>query len=364
MAMRQFVHTSPALRVLFGAGTIRKLGEEAGRLGLSRVLVLSTPQQVSEAERASDALAGRAAGMFAGAAMHTPVEVTEAALRRLADLGADGIASIGGGSTVGLGKALALRTGLRHLCLPTTYAGSEMTPILGETANGLKTTQTDARIVPDTVLYDVELTMSLPPRMSLTSGLNAIAHAVEAMYARDTDPITQLMAQEGVRALYASLPGIARSGADAGARADALYGAWLCGTCLGRTSMALHHKLCHVLGGAFGLPHAETHAVVLPYALAYNAPAVPEAVHRLAQAIGRPDPASALQALNLSLGGPASLRELGMPEAGVDRALALAMDNPYWNPRPLDRGALAALLDAAWRGADLARPSGANEGGG
>ena len=218
--------------------------------------------------------------------MHTPVEVTELALAAMKDCDADCIVSLGGGSTTGLGKALALRTGVNQLCIPTTYAGSEMTPILGETKDGLKTTVRTNDVLPETVIYDVDLTLSLPPALAATSGINAIAHAVEALYARDTNPVISLMAEEGIRALARALPAIVAKPDDREARSDALYGAWLCGVCLGTVGMALHHKLCHTLGGTFDLPHAETHTIVLPHALAYNAPAVPEAAARIARAIG------------------------------------------------------------------------------
>jgi alcohol dehydrogenase class IV len=182
---------------------------------------------------------------------------------------------VGGGSTTGLGKAIALATGLDQIVVPTTYAGSEMTPILGQTERGVKTTQRSPAILPEVVIYDVDLTLTLPPALTATSGLNAIAHAVEALYAQDRNPIVSLMAEEGIAALARSLPVLVDAASDLAARSDALYGAWLCGACLGAVGMALHHKLCHTLGGSFDLPHAETHAVVLPHAVAYNSAAAP-----------------------------------------------------------------------------------------
>src|SRR5207237_5575433 len=222
----------------------------------------------------------------AGAVMHTPVEVTEAAMARVDELQADCIVAIGGGSTVGLGKAIALRSDLPQIAIPTTYAGSEMTDILGETRAGVKTTVRSSNVLPETVIYDVDLTLSLPAKLSAMSGMNAIAHAVEALYAEDGNPIVDLMAEEGLRALAHSLPVIMSSPRDREARMLAQYGAWLCGTCLGAVAMALHHKLCHVLGGSFKLPHAETHAVLLPYTAAYNAGAAPQAMSKVARALG------------------------------------------------------------------------------
>lgn len=348
--MKDFVSTSPPMRVVFGRATIHRLADEARTLQIKRALVLSTAQQTSQAQIARDALEGRAIATFSGAVMHTPVEVTDAALAKARSVEADGIVSVGGGSTVGLGKALALRTGLPHISVPTTYAGSEMTPILGETAQGIKKTMRDPRILPNTVIYDVELTLGLPPRLSGVSGLNAMAHAVEALYARDADPIVQLMAEEGIRALYAGLPGVIVQPQNIEARSNALYGAWLCGACLGRTSMALHHKLCHVLGGTFNLPHAETHAIVLPHALAYNARAVPDAIARIKRAIGHDAPAAALFELNAAFGAPTALRDLDMPKDGIVRAVELVLHDPYWNPRPLEMNGLNKLIAHAWNG--------------
>lgn len=348
-----FTYNANPGRVVFGSGTIERVGPELERLGVRRAMVLSTPAQQSDASALASRLGDGAAGVFAGATMHTPVEVTKMALAALEESGADGLVALGGGSTTGLGKALAIRTGLPHLAIPTTYAGSEMTPILGETENGEKRTRSDPRILPNTVIYDVDLTLGLPAGMSATSGLNAIAHAVEALYARDRNPIVSLMAVEAVAKLAAALPAIVANPADHDARGDALYGAWLCGTCLGSVGMALHHKLCHTLGGSFDLPHAETHSVVLPHALAFNAAASPEAIGRLAPVLGA-DSASALQQLARRIGAPTSLAALGMPESGIDRAADLAMANPYWNPRPLDRDSIRALLARAWAGEPVA----------
>jgi alcohol dehydrogenase class IV len=263
---------------------------------------------------------------------------------------ADCTVAIGGGSTVGLGKAIALRTDLPQIAIPTTYAGSEMTPIIGETESGRKTTQRTLKVLPETVIYDIELTLSLPVKLSVTSGINSVAHAVEALYAENRNPIVSMMAEECIAAFARALPAIVANPTDREARSDALYGAWLGGTCLGAVGMALHHKLCHVLGGSFDLPHAETHTVVLPHALAYNAPAALEAAERVARAIGARDAARGLFDLERSLGAPTSLRELGMPQDGIESAADIAMQNPYWNPRPLERGAIRDLIARAWAG--------------
>jgi alcohol dehydrogenase class IV len=347
--MDPFIYTGLPSRVVFGAGTLAQLPAEIERLGCRRPLVLSTPPQHSAAAAIANRLGG--AAIFAGAVMHTPVEVADRALVVLRGAAADVLVAVGGGSTIGLGKALALRTDLPQLAIPTTYAGSEMTPIIGQTEAGVKTTQKTTKVLPETVLYDVDLTLGLPVALSITSGINAIAHAAETLYAQDRNPMISLMAEEGIRAIASALPRIAATPADAEARADALYGAWLCGACLGAVGMALHHKLCHVLGGSFNLPHAETHTIILPHALAYTAPAAPEAMARIARALGVADAPSGLYDLALRLGAPHALRDLGMKQADIDRAADLAVANPYWNPRPIERGAIRALIARAWEGA-------------
>jgi alcohol dehydrogenase class IV len=282
--------------------------------------------------------------------MHTPATVTEAALAVVEKLGADGLVAVGGGSTTGLSKAIALRTDLPQIIIPTTYAGSEMTPTVGETKDGVKTTQSSPRILPEVVIYDVERTLSLSVLLSATSGMNAIAHAVEALYARDRNPVAMLMAEEGVRALAEALPRIASDPVDRDARAEALYGAWLCGICLGSVRMAIHHKLCHVIGGLFNLPHAQTHTVILPHATAFNAAAAPDAMVRLARALNAADAALGLYELAGRLGCPRALRDLGMPESGIDQAVMLSLRNAPLNPVPIEPDAVRELIRRAWRG--------------
>ncbi|UTS93872.1 maleylacetate reductase [Rhizobium anhuiense] len=347
--MEDFVYTGLATRVIFGTGTLKQLADEAKRLGMSRPLVLSTPHQVSDAERVAG-LIGPQAAVFSGAVMHTPVEVTMEAMKVAAEAGADGVIAIGGGSTTGLSKAIALRTDLPQLIVPTTYAGSEMTPILGQTENGSKTTLRDNRVLPETVIYDVSLTLGLPVGLSAVSGLNAIAHAVEALYARDRNPVTDLMAEDGIRALARALPRIGRDGLDVEARSDALYGAWLCGISLGCVGMALHHKLCHTLGGMFDLPHAETHSVILPYVMRYNMQAAPDAAQKVARALRADNAATGLRNLAQEIGAPLSLAQIGMPAEGIGTAAIEATSNPYWNPAPVTEPAIRALLTDAFDG--------------
>lgn len=348
--MRAFTHTGLPSRVVFGAGTLAQAPAELERLDVARALVLSTPGHEAKARALAARIGPRAVGVLATAVMHSPVDVSEAAVAHVRAVGADGVVALGGGSTIGLGKAIALRTDLPQLAIPTTYAGSEMTTILGETQGGEKRTIRSPKVLPEVVIYDVELTLGLPPALSATSGMNAIAHAVEALYAADGSPVTSLMAEEAIRALASALPRVVVAPGDVGARSDALYGAWLCGACLGAVSMALHHKLCHVLGGSFGLPHAETHTVVLPHAAAYNRDHAPEAMARVAGALGAADAATGLWDLAKSLDAPLSLAELGLRESDLDRAAETASREPYPNPRPIERGAIRALLADAFAG--------------
>ena len=352
--MHGFVYTAQAARVVFGAGSLAHLGREIEALGAKKALVLSTPEQRVSAERVADLLGARAAGIFDRAVMHVPIETAREAREVARRLGADCAVAIGGGSTTGLGKAIALDSGLPILAIPTTYAGSEMTPIYGITEGGMKKTGKDVRVLPRTVIYDPELTLGLPVMMSVTSGINAIAHAAEGLYSVDANPVMDLMAQEGIAALGRALPGIRNNPTDRVARGDALYGAWLCGMVLGNVGMALHHKLCHTLGGSFNLPHAETHTVVLPHALAYNAAAAPSAMARIARALNTGDASRAVFDLARDNGAPTSLREIGMKAQDIDRACEIALQNQYPNPRPLERVAIRQLLQDAFDGV---RPS-------
>lgn len=348
--MKGFVYNGQPARVVFGAGSLQHLGREIETLGARKALVLSTPEQRASAEMIADLLGSRAVGVFDRAVMHVPIETAREAREIARELGADCAVAIGGGSTTGLGKAIALDSGLPILAIPTTYAGSEMTPIYGITETGMKKTGKDPRVLPRVVIYDPELTLSLPVGMSVTSGINAIAHAAEALYAFDANPIMNLMAKEGIAAMGRALPAIKKVANDLQARTDALYGAWLCGTVLGNVGMALHHKLCHTLGGSFNLPHAETHTIVLPHALAYNAVAAPEAMRAIAIALQGSSAAHAVFDLARDNGAPVALRDIGMKEADLDRACDIAMQNQYPNPRPLEREAIRRLLQDAFEG--------------
>jgi len=346
---RDFLYSGSPAHIVFGEGRSASAGEWVEKLGCRKALVLSTPYQKADAEALAVRLGPLCVGVFAGAVMHTPVDVTDAAMAVVKQIGADCIVSLGGGSTMGLGKAIAYRTDLPQIVIPTTYAGSEVTPILGQTEGGRKTTVRHASILPEVVIYDPALTTGLPVGMSVTSGLNAMAHAVEALYAQDRNPISSLMAVEGLRAFKDSLPKIVGAPGDIALRAAALYGAWLCGTVLGTVGMALHHKICHTLGGTFDTPHAETHAIMLPHTAAFNAVAVPELLAPVAEIFGG-SVGGGLWDFAKGIGAPLALRDLGLSEADLDRAAEIATQNPYWNPRPIDRASIRTLLQDAFEG--------------
>jgi maleylacetate reductase len=348
--MQPFILDQPAYRVVFGVGSLERLADEVRKLGANRALVVSTPAEIRFAEDAVRRLGAVAAGMFTEAVMHHPIEVVHAARQRATDVDADCYVTIGGGTTTGTGKLIALETGRPVIAVPTTYAGSEMTPIYGVTERGVKRTGRDRNVLPRTVIYDAALTVSLPPQVSGPSGMNAMAHCIEALYAPDGNPIVSLMAAEGIRALARSLPVVVRQPDNLAARSDALYGAWLAGTVLGQAAIGIHHKLCHTLGGTFNLPHAEVHTVVLPHATAYNRDFAPDAMRVAADALGVSDAAQGIFDLIASIGAPRALKDIGMPADGLERAAELATQNQYPNPRPIEIGPIRELLRNAYEG--------------
>ncbi|MAW37343.1 MAG: maleylacetate reductase [Rhodospirillaceae bacterium] len=348
--MDSFIFKGLPTRVIFGRGKLAVLGHEVERLGLTRVAVLTTPQQRATGQEIAGQLGPvLCAGHLDTATMHTPLEVTEDALAWCREHRVDGLVPVGGGSTVGLSKALSLRTWLPQICVPTTYAGSEMTDILGQTIDGKKQTQRGPEIQPQVAIYDPDLTDTMPIPLSITSGFNAIAHAIEALYAVDANPIIEYIATEGIRKLVGAMSELEGPNSRA-ARDEALQGAWFCGVSLGSCAMALHHKLAHVLGGSFNLPHAESHTALLPFSIAYNEPALNGQLDTARHALRTDNLAQAIFDLAKTLGAPTSLAEVGMPADGIDAATEIAISQPYSNPRPLSREGIRALLDDAYHG--------------
>jgi maleylacetate reductase len=321
--MPAFTYDAPSPRVLFGAGARTRVAEEADRLQLARLLLVCTPGRSAVVAELERMLAGRATQVFDGARQHVPADVVAHALRAADAARADGYLSVGGGSATGLAKALALATGLPVIAIPTTYAGSEVTPVWGITEGERKTTGLDQRVLPRVVIYDAELTLDLPPGLAGPSGLNAMAHCVEALYAPDANPVTSLLAEEGMRAVAAALPAVVRRPGDIRSRELMLYGSWLGGTVLAAVSMGPHHRLCHMLGGTFDLPHAATHAALLPHVVAYESRDDDLWVERAARSLAGGRPSSALHDLRTAVGAPDSLRELGLTVDGLERAIQL-----------------------------------------
>jgi maleylacetate reductase len=339
----------PGPRVVFGAGALAQVPAEVRRLGPRRVLLIAGRHEKPYADTLAAGLSP--AGRIEEVAVHVPAETAAAGIEVAREIEADLLVCVGGGSATGLAKAIARQTGVAILAVPTTYAGSELTPVWGLTEGGRKTTGGDPRVRPRVVVYDPELTLSLPVEVSAASGLNAVAHAVEALYAPDAAPQTKDAGEEGIRILAAALPKVVARPGDLAARTDALRGAWRCGAALAGATMGVHHTICHVLGGAYDMPHAETHAVVLPHAVACNEAFVPAAMARLGGALGSNDPAKALWDLAARIDAPTSLAQLGFRHENVDAAAELVVAAGKANPRPVERDWVAELLLEAWDGA-------------
>lgn len=350
--MMAFTYTSLAIRVRFGVDARSALREEAERLGITRALLVCAPglRSRGEAERLADALGGRKAAVFSKAKVHVPVEILRACIEASAAWKADGLVAVGGGSAIGLGKLVSAAAGAPLIAIPTTYSGAEMTPFNAVTENGVKTQRRDPAMLPKVVIYDPSLTASLPVAVSSASMMNALAHAVEAIYAPDSNPIVRLTAAEAIRLAREALPRLLDAPTDLEARGALLQSAMMAGQALATTTMALHHKLCHVLGGTFDLPHAEVNAVILPYAIAYNGPGASEALAIVARALQAADPAQGVLALARNTGSPVSLQAIGLREEDLDAAAERAAGQTYDNPVPLDRAALRTLLDDAFHG--------------
>lgn len=346
----RFVHELKTPRVIFGSGALTQVSEEVVRLGGERVLLVAGSRSTDARSLVERDLGRRLAGVFDEVVEHVPAELAARAVERVDRSGADVVVCLGGGSSTGLAKAIARERDIAILAIPTTYAGSEMTDIWGISDGLSKKTGRDERVRPCTVIYDPRLTTRLPIALTAASGMNALAHCVEATYASDASPVVQLAAIEGVRALAAALPRCVTTPTDIEARSLALYGAWLAGMALGNASMGVHHKICHVLGGTHRLPHGGLHSALLPFSAAFNREAAPEAMSRLATALGAADAPTALWDLVRKIGAPTSLVAIGFPPDAVDDAArTIAAASPP-NPRAVDETGARALLSAALLG--------------
>ncbi len=336
--------------VIFGIGALSRLPEELGKLGYSRALVLTTPNQAEIGQQIVDLLGDKAVGLFDRAVMHVPVETVEQATTEVKRLDADCSVSVGGGSTTGLGKALAFNLDLPNIVLPTSYAGSEMTNIWALTKNDRKITRRDNVVVPTLTIYDPVLTLTMPAAFAGASGLNAMAQAVVNVATEDVNPIISIMALDAIRALSHSLPIVVSDPDNMDARTEAMYGACLAGGALGAGTTSLHHRLCHTFGGTFNTPHAETHTILLPHSVAYNANAVPEGTRKIAAAMGVDDAATGLFELAGTIGVPTALKDIGVVETDLDEAAAVTVETPVNNPEPVTGERVRALLENAYHG--------------
>ncbi len=356
---QRFTHRTLPQRVVFAAGdSPAAVREEVAALGAARVMLIASEREAALADPIAAELP--LALRHDEVVMHVPVEVARRAREAAADCGADVLVSVGGGSTTGLAKAVALASGLPVVAVPTTYAGSEATDVWGLTEGGTKTTGVDAAVLPASVVYDAALLTSLPGELTVASGLNAMAHCVDSMWGPRADPFDRAQAGEGIRALAAGLPVVARDAGAVDGIEDTLYGAYLAAVAFASAGSGMHHKICHVLGGMFALPHAQTHAVVLPHVLAFNAPNAPAARERIARALDADSAVTGLARLYATLQAPRSLREQGMPEEGIAAAVEPVLAAvPSSNPTPVTAENVTALLRAAWTGEEPSMSSGA-----
>lgn len=353
-ALLSFSHEALPQRVVFASGgAAAALAAEVGRLGSTRVMLISAGSGAKVAEQIAPGLP--VAVRHDEVVMHVPVEVAERARAAASRADVDAVVCVGGGSTTGLAKAVALTTGLPIVAVPTTYAGSEATNVWGLTAGETKTTGVDARVLPRSIVYDASLMLTLPVDLSVASGLNAMAHCVDSMWGPRADPIDQAMAVEGIRRLAAGLPSVVADPTGLPGREQMLVGAYLAAVAFASAGSGMHHKICHVLGGMFNLPHAQTHAVVLPHVLAFNAPNAPESEARIAAAFGTSSAVQGLRELRAAVSAPRALRDYGMPQDGIAMAIRPILDAvPGTNPTPVTKENLTALLHAAWAGSEPA----------
>ena len=351
--MQDFHYKALPVEVFFGLGKSAQVQDILLEQGYRRVLVITTAGQEKAGQELSKKLGDISIGVYPHAVMHVPIAVADQAVEFVQLNEVDCCVALGGGSTIGLAKAIALKTYLPIVAIPTTYAGSEMTTIYGMTENHLKTTGKDNCVLPKVVIYDPELSLSLPAQISACSGMNAMAHAIEALYAEDKNPIISLMAIESIKELKSALPIIVKDISNISARQKASYGAWLAGVCLGSVGMAIHHKICHTLGGSYNLPHAQAHAITLAYSVHYNRHADTEAMDKLAMALevdSRESLGLAIYRLNQSLGIKMALKDIGLPKEGPAEVAQMVCDSPYYNPRDYNYKELKDLLEKAYEG--------------
>ena len=344
----RFVYQNPATRVVFGSGAIEDLAAEAARARMARMLVLCSAGRKQQAASLAQSLGVACVGICDVAVPNMPRDAFDIVVAQLKETQADGLVAVGGGSPIGLCKAVAASTRLPFIAVVTTLSGSEMSPkwALGRGAG--RAGGSDDRALPTVAIYDPVLTLGLPPRVIAASGMNAMAHAVETLYGEDTNPVIQTLAEDAIARLARSLPETVANPANVAARSEALYGAWLAANF--RSTTCIHHVIAQQVRQLFDLDHAQTHAVVLPYAVAFNAPAIPDAMRRLERALKTADPAGALYDLNVKIGLPTSIADVGMPRERLADAVDVVMRMPGYNPRPVARADVERILQRALAG--------------
>jgi alcohol dehydrogenase class IV len=353
----RFTWTALPSRVVLAPGAVALVADEVARLEKHRVLLIGGGASTHEAfSRVRDALGDLVAGVVGGATQHVAADLTDAAVATARDTGADVLVSVGGGSATGLGKVLAFSCDLPLIAVPTTYSGSEMTAIWGRTTEGRKHTAFDIRVLPRSVVYDPELCLRMPGRLAAASGMNALAHCLEALWSAGANPITTSLAVDGGRRLVDGLPRVVDDTGNIDAHAGNLIGACLAGVALAQAGIAVHHRTCHVLGGGWKLPHAETHAAVLPHSTALVSTSAPAALARAAGMLGGSDPPVAVFGLLQRLSLPTALAALGMPEDGLDEAARRVMEVSRDDPLVPNEAAVRQMLDDAFFGRTPSRP--------
>ena len=353
MTVQRFIHVGMPCRVFHGAGCVDVLPDEVRGLDANRVMLCCTKSRVSDVSAIVSALGDRLVGICDAARIFVPVEAVEAGRAMAADLDADCLVSYGGGTAVGLAKAIALELDIPIIGIVTTYSGSETTALQGIIGrDGVRTNHRSMRMLAKTLIYDPELTLALPLDISVASGFNSISHAVSSFLGKDANPVSNMYSENGIQRMSAALVKLASDPLDIDARSEAMHGAWLCGMTLMSSGTTIHHKIAHVLGGGFDLPHGPTHAVVLPHSTSYNRNAAPEAMRGIARAFGDEDmdaPLALFELLSKS-GALSGLKDLGLSESVLDEAADRIMIDRYFNLRDYDRTAIRTLLQDAWEG--------------
>lgn len=348
--MHPFRHDVLPTRIDFGEGARHRVAGLLSAFGARRPLVVDGLPGVTASEEVTAALGGLVAGTVTGLTQYITPELVTRATEAYRAGGADSVVSVGGGSAIGVAKVLAVHHDAPLVAVPSTYSGSEATPIYSVVVDSAKQTRSDARACPRGIAYDPALTATLPARLAASSAFNALAHCIEGLYSPRADPFSRLYALEGARLVGEHLPLLSVEETAPQARAALLWASYLGGATIATAGIALHHKICHVLGASLDLPHADLNAVVLPYALAYNAPAVPEALVDLRRTWATEDPVGHVRALARSAHAPTGLAELGMRSTDVVAAAAAVVAATQANPRPVTEQGMQALLTAALHG--------------